>query len=230
MLVPLALLCFRKERLARLTPLLRVLAYVWLATFAYGFAIAAAVGSINAAVFELVQYLVPMLGGIWLAQQELPLEGAARRLTAIVLPCARGRRLYTGSSSGSSPRLGTRCGSRARDSPRRRMPLPFAMRVFSTLNSPGPQRILRADDAAHVAALAPAQHLDVAALRRSRRRAAADLIREAWVGLLVGTLVYLLMSPRRFAALPALAALRDPCSDFSSPVCPRCSARDRTPT
>jgi len=69
MLVPLALLCFRKERLARLTPLLRVLAYVWLATFAYGFAIAAAVGSINAAVFELVQYLVPMLGGIWLAQQ-----------------------------------------------------------------------------------------------------------------------------------------------------------------
>jgi hypothetical protein len=87
------------------------------------------------------------------------------------------------------------------------MPLPFAMRVFSTLNSPGP--------AADFFALTMLLTLPLLRLRNiwtwplfAALGAALllTLIREAWVGLLVGTLVYLLMSPRRFAALPALAA------------------------
>ena len=57
MLLPLVFACLKKERMARLTPPLRVLVYVWCGTFAYGFVIAAAFGNISAAAFEMLQYL-----------------------------------------------------------------------------------------------------------------------------------------------------------------------------
>jgi hypothetical protein len=206
MLLPLAFFVFRKERLARLAPAFRVLAYMWLATFAYGFLIAVAVGSLNAAAFELVQYLVPMLAGLWLAGQELPIAPAMRRLSLIVLPCAAIVALYGIAQWISPPPWDVMWVEGAQFSSVGN-PVPFQMRIFATLNSPGPA----ADFFALTMVLAaPALRFTrlwswplLAALGAALM---LTLVREAWVGLIVGVAVYLLASPRRFRALPAFIA------------------------
>jgi len=65
--LPLALVALRPERLARIPSALKVLACVWVATFAYGLMLAVLFGNLAAGVYETIQYLVPMLAGLWLA-------------------------------------------------------------------------------------------------------------------------------------------------------------------
>ena len=46
-------------------------ACVWVATFGYGLMLSVLKGNIAAGVYESVQYLVPMLAGLWLAGSDL---------------------------------------------------------------------------------------------------------------------------------------------------------------
>jgi hypothetical protein len=204
MLLPFVFFCFKKERLARLSPLLRTLSYIWAATFAYGFLIAAAFGSFNAAAFELLQYLVPMLAGIWLAGQGLPVRETLRRLALIVLPCAAIVAAYGLMQWVSPPPWDVMWVdgshfSAAGDA------VPFGMRVFSTLNSPGP-----AADFFAVTMIFTLPFLRFRALWTWPLMAALGaalmltMIREAWVGLIVGVTMYLVVSPRRLRAVPSL--------------------------
>jgi putative inorganic carbon (HCO3(-)) transporter len=205
LLLPLAFVCFKRERLVRLAPLLRICAYAWLAIFAYGFVLAAAVGSVGAAGFECVEYLVPMLGGIWLAGQDLPVVPSLRRLGIIILPCAGVVALY-GLFQWAQPPGWDVMWVQGADFVSVGNPVPFAMRVFSTLNSPG-----TAGDFCALTIVLALPLLRVRALWVWPFVAALGatllltLVREAWIALLVGTLAYLAVSPKRLRALPSLA-------------------------
>ena len=93
-MLPLAFLALRPERWARLTRVMRWLSCLWVATFGYGFLIAVVSGTIGAAAFTLLEYLVPMLAGIWIAGLDISLDAALRRMFSIVLPCATLVALY----------------------------------------------------------------------------------------------------------------------------------------
>jgi putative inorganic carbon (HCO3(-)) transporter len=206
-LLPLALFVFKKERFARLAPVVRYAAYVWIATFGYGFLLAAAVGSVGAAAFEFVQYLAPMLAGIWLAGQDMPAPAALRRLAQIVLPCAGIVAVYGIIQWVQPPPWDVLWveGSRfvAADSP-----VPFGMRVFSTLNSPGPAADFFACTMIFALPLVRLRRVWVWPLMAAMGAALLlTLIREAWVALVVGTAVYLIVSPKRLNAVPTLLVL-----------------------
>jgi putative inorganic carbon (HCO3(-)) transporter len=205
MLLPLALVCFRAERMARLTRPLRILAWIWLATFTYGFLIAFAIGNVDAAGVALVQYLVPMLAGIWLAGQGLSVKQTLRRLAVIILPCAALIATY-GLFQWVQPPPWDVLWVQGSDFYIVGDPVPFAMRVFSTLNSPG-----TAGDffALTIVLLLPWLRLRSVWVWPLLTALGAALLltltREAWVGLVVGVVVYLVASPRRLATAPLLA-------------------------
>jgi putative inorganic carbon (HCO3(-)) transporter len=205
MLLPLAFVALRKSRLERLSRTFRVLAYIWIGTFLYGFVIAAAIGTLSAAAFELVQYLVPMLAGIWLAGQSLPVMTVLKRTGVIILACAAIVAIY-GVAQWVQPPPWDVMWVQGSDFVSAGPPTPFAMRVFATLNSPGP-----AGDF-----FALTMILAIPLLRFGRvwtwpllaalgAALLLSMIREAWVGLIVGTFVYLIASPRRLATIPPLA-------------------------
>jgi hypothetical protein len=206
LLVPLVFVCFRPERRARMTPLFRNLAYIWVGAFIYGALIAGAVGSLGAAAFELVQFLTPMLAGIWLAGQELDVTRALRRVSVIILPLAGVVAVY-GLFQWLQPPPWDVLWVQGSDFVSVGSPTPFAMRVFATLNAPGP-----AADFFTLTILLALPFLRIKRLWAWPLVIALGaallltMIREAWVGLLVGMIVYLLLSPKRFTAVPSLAA------------------------
>jgi putative inorganic carbon (HCO3(-)) transporter len=206
MVLPLAFVSFKKERLARLTSAMKMFAWIWAAVFVYGFMVAAAFGVISAAGFELIQYLIPMIAGVWIAGQPLPVKQTAHRIALIILPLASVAGVYGVLQWISPPPwdvlwvLGSGFDSAG-------APEPFVMRVFSTLNAPGP--------AADFFTLAILLSLPVIRLKKAwtwpllgvlGAALLLTLVREAWIGLIFGTILYLIFSPRRFAALPSLAA------------------------
>lgn len=205
LMLPFALVCFRPERWARLSPLFRFAAYGWLAAFAYALAVGAVTGVFSAAAFEFVEYLLPPLAGIWLAGQQLPVTECLKRLVLIFAPCAALIAIY-GLFQWVQPPPWDVMWVQGADFVSIGDPSPFVMRVFSTLNAPEP--------AADFFALTIVMLLPRLRLRTlwiwpllSVLGAALllTMIREAWVALVIGSLVYLIVSPRRFAVLPSLA-------------------------
>ena len=204
-LLPLMLFALKKERWARLSPAMRVLVYIWCGTFVYGFLTAAAFGTLAAAAFELLQYLVPALAGIWIAGQGLDANETMRRLALILLPSA-GIVAFYGLIQWVQPPPWDVMWVEGAHFTGADSPVPFGMRIFSTLNSPGTLgdyiaiimvfalpflRLKRVWIWPLLAALAGALLL--------------TLVREAWVALVVGAVVYLALSPKRLRAVPPLA-------------------------
>jgi hypothetical protein len=202
--LPLALFCFRPERRARFSPALKFFGWVWLAVFGYGLLVAAAVGNIMAGLYETIQYLVPMLVGFWLAGSELDDLQIMRRLTRIVLVIGGVVAAY-GIVQFVQPPPWDVLWIEGGKYVAMGQPVPFGLRIFSTLNAAGPA----ADFFALTAIFAlpfcrlkniwiwPFMGLVTCALLLT-------LVRASWIALAVGVIVYLCMSPSRFRTLPFL--------------------------
>jgi putative inorganic carbon (HCO3(-)) transporter len=205
LLLPLVWVCFKRERLARLTPFFRYLAYIWAAIFIYGFLVGAVFGVVSAAGFSLVEYLVPMLAGIWLAGQALPVTTALRRLAIIILPCAGIVALY-GLLQWVQPPPWDVLWVQGSEFISVGDPVPFAMRIFSTLNSPGTAGDFFALTIVLALPFLRFRNLWAWPLVSAIGGALLlTLVREAWVGLVVGMIVYLVLNPRRLSLVPSLA-------------------------
>jgi len=135
--LPLALVCFRRERLARMTPAFKICLAVWLAVFAYGFLVAAFFENTSAGAFSLVQYLVPVIPGIWLAGQEISSAACLRRLVAVAVPIGAIVAVY-GLFQYVAPASWDVLWIEGSQFTSAGLPVPFGLRIFSTLNSPGP--------------------------------------------------------------------------------------------
>jgi putative inorganic carbon (HCO3(-)) transporter len=85
-------------------------------------------------------------------------------------------------------------------------PVPFAMRIFSTLNSTGPAADFFAIGIIFALPFCRVKNVWVWPLMTLLGCALLlTLVREAWVGLVVGVVIYLAVSPARFRTLPFLA-------------------------
>ena len=203
--LPLALVALRPDRLARIAPALKLLACVWVATFGYGLILSFLFGNVAAGVYASIQYLVPMLAGLWLAGSDLDDAQLMRRLSRIVLPLALVISGYAVAqfvnpapwdvlwiTGGNFTSMGD--------------PSPFGLRVFSTLNSTGP-----AADFFGICIIFSLPFLRLRSVWVWPLIAALGsallltLVREAWVALVVGATAYLVLSPLRFRAAPFLA-------------------------
>jgi putative inorganic carbon (hco3(-)) transporter len=203
--IPFIFVCFRPERLARLTPAFKLFAGVWIGAFAYGLLIAAAVGNTFAGVYETVQYLVPMLAGLWLAGSDLDDLLLMRRLTKIVLifgAVVAGYGIVQWIAPPPWDVLWIQGGKYISMGE----PVPYGLRIFSTLNSAGPA----ADFFAIMLILAlpfcrlknvwvwPFVTLLGGALL-------ITLVRSSWIALIIGVGVYLFVSPARMRTIPFIA-------------------------
>jgi hypothetical protein len=204
-MIPMMFYALRKERLARIAPVFKLFAVVWTVTFAYGFLVSAFAGNVSAGAFEAVQYIFPMLAGIWLAGEDIPDRKLISQLSTVALIFGGLVALY-GCAQFVNPMpwdvLWVTGGHFSSDG----NPVPFQMRVFSTLNQAGP--------AADFFVAVIITTLPSISLRRawiwpflSMLGAALllTLVRTSWIGLVIGVIVYLLLSPRRFRAMPFLA-------------------------
>lgn len=204
LVMPLALFCLRKGRLLRIGALFKRFSFIWIGTFGYGFVIAAALDNLGAATFSLAQYLVPMIAGIWLAGQDISPALAFRRLCVILFPCALLVALYGVFQWVDPPPWDVMWidGSGFNSAFN---PVPFGMRVFSTLNSPQPAADFCALTMVLLFPLVRFKNVWTWPLIGALGSALLlTLVREAWVGLIVGIVAYLVLSPRRLLALPAI--------------------------
>jgi hypothetical protein len=205
MMIPFALVCFRPERLARLSPLFRFALYAWAIAFLYALAVGAVVGVFSASAFEFVEYLFPVLAGIWLAGQELSVTQSLRRLVWIFVPCAAAVAIY-GLFQWMQPPPWDVMWVQGSDFQSVGDPSPFVMRLFSTLNAPEPAADFFALMIVLVLPLLRLRTLWVWPLLSVLGAALLlSMIREAWVAVTLGSIAYLVMSPRRLAVLPSLA-------------------------
>jgi len=200
--LPLALVALRPERLARIPSALKVLACVWVATFAYGLMLAVLFGNLAAGVYETIQYLVPMLAGLWLAGSDLDDARLMRRLSWVVLPLAAVVAAY-GIVQFVQPAPWDALWINGGNFTSMGEAVPFGLRIFSTLNSTGP--------AADFFGMCIIFSLPFLRLRSVwvwplitalGSALLLTLVREAWVGLLAGAAAYLVWSPQRVRALP----------------------------
>ena len=203
--LPLVFICFRPERIARMTSAFKMFAWVWFAVFAYGLIVALYVGNTNAALYEATQYLVPMLMGIWLAGDEIENPRLMGRISVVLMIFGGLVALY-GLAQFVNPPAWDALWLQGGGYQSMGVAEPFRIRVFSTLNSAGPA----GDFFAAVIILA----LPFFDLKRvwvwpfAGALGAAlllTLVRSSWIGLVVGCIAYLLMSPRRFRAIPFIA-------------------------
>lgn len=198
-----ALVCFRRERVSRITSTYKVFGVLWVGTFTLGFLLAISRGNLLAGAYEFVQYVTPMLVGFWLAGQDIDREAMLRRVAVIMLPLGGIVAAYGLIQFVQPPPwdvlwvLGSEFQSSVGD------PGPFTMRIFATLASPWPAAdffaftILLALPFFRIRAvwLWPLVVMLTAALLLS-------LVREAWIGLIVGGVTYVVISPRRSRTLP----------------------------
>ena len=207
LMVPFVVWCFRPERLARLSPMFRFAAYAWAIAFVYALGVGAVAGAFSAAAFEFVQYLFPMLAGIWLAGQDIPVAQCLQRLVRIVLPCAGVVAAY-GLAQWVQPPPWDVMWVQGSEFVSVGDPSPFVMRVFSTLNAPEPAADFFALTIVLVLPLLRLRSLWAWPLVGALGAALLlTMIREAWVAVVLGSIVYLAVSPRRLAVLPSLAVL-----------------------
>jgi hypothetical protein len=205
----LAIPAFQPAALKRLSPAFRIFAWVWLGSFAYGFLIAVVGGNLFAGAYSAVQFTAPMVVGIWLAGRDIDNAELARRVSGIVLVFAGIVAVYGLVQFVAPPPwdalwvIGGEFGSMG-------APVPFGLRVFSTLNSSGP-----AADFFDLAIILALPLLGIS-LRKiwlwplvTALGAALllTLVRASWVGLVVGVVVYLVASPRRVRAVPFIAVI-----------------------
>lgn len=204
MLLPLAILALRSDRLARVTNTFKLLALVWLATFTYGLLVGFANGNFAAALFSFIQYTLPMSVGLWLAGQPVEISMGLRRVSIILLIYGSIVAFY-GIAQYINPPPWDVNWVLLSDFTSSGAPEPFSMRIFSTLNSTGP--------CADFLAIVIIMSLRFFRLRGlwvlpiSAALAAAlllTLVRASWIAMVLGMIVYLILSPRRLNTFPIL--------------------------
>jgi putative inorganic carbon (HCO3(-)) transporter len=200
--IPLALIVFRRDRVARLTPAFKMFAWVWLGAFAYAFLIALVSGSIFAAAYEAQQYLVPMLIGLWLAGVDVDQKTLMKRLSFILLTLAGVIAIY-GLAQFVAPAPWDVLWIEGGQYTSMGAAVPFGLRIFSTLNSAGPAADFFALSIVFALPFCRIQTIWVWALMTLIGGALlVTLVRASWIAGICGVVVYLFASPRRFQTLP----------------------------
>jgi putative inorganic carbon (HCO3(-)) transporter len=206
-LLPLAVLVLLDGSLARLRGSLRLLVYLWLASFGYALVVGVLGGSLLGAVYQFAQFVLPLGLGVLLATRAgspLPVFVHLSRVTLWLGVATSFYAIYQYVSpppwdvywvnNSGLVTIGT--------------PEPFGLRAFGTLNSP-----VTLADYLTISVLLTLPRLRISrwpllvALVPCTVALALTFVRASWIALIVGFVVYAIFSPRRGPALAAVASV-----------------------
>lgn len=197
-LIPLVGIVFKAARRNTLSYGFKLAGWLWVAGFAYGLVVGWLSGKLFGAIYESSLFLLPLLIGLWIATMDAVLARRTfRRFVDSALVLAFVTSIY-GIFQYVAPPPWDAYWMENSGLNSIGHPLPFEVRVFSTLNSP----LMFADFIA-ITMLLTLHRLDkksvwltvplfacVAALTLT-------LVRTAWLELAIGVIVFLCLNPRR---------------------------------
>lgn len=206
-LLPLIVPVVRNASSPKLSLAFKALSYFWLFGFLYALVVAFASGGKLGALYQFINFVFPLVCGLWLLTRPTPRDESFEQLTTTFLWLGGILGVYGIYQFVAPPPWdvawvnNTNINSIG-------VAQPYGLRVFSTLNSPG--------TASFFFTFAVLLNLHKLSLRRplvllpvacSIAALALTNVRSAWLALAVGAVVYLVLSPKRGPALGALAVL-----------------------
>ena len=202
-LIPLAVGALR--RWSAVPAAMRIVAWLWLGAFAYGLVVAVTSGSAPAGAYTFAQFTLPLAAGLWASTIADP-QNAYRRFAVAAVAFGAVSSLYAIVEYVALPPWDAYWMQNA-DIGSMGQPLPYQVRVFGTLNAPGPF----ADFA--MIALLLAAGAGMRPLRATLNVAvivaafALSSVRSAWVACVLGLATYVALSPRPLRTIAALGAV-----------------------
>jgi hypothetical protein len=194
----------------RLPGALAVAAWLWVGAFGYGLALAMAnQGQWLSGLYAFLNFVVPAGIGLWIAADEAPFSCAYLRVTRVLFAATTFAAVYGIVQWALVPpwdadwlRGVISEGSRSYG-----YAVPFQIRVFSVLNSPGPfGNFMAAMLLLALPRLSPTRPLLLVQIPVWLIAFGLSLDRSGWLMFAVGTLVYLAFAPRRLTLLATLGS------------------------
>ncbi len=203
-ILPLIPYALQSRALARVPKIFKTFAIVWNVTLLYGLTVAALGGNGAAGLYEFAQYDIPLVFGLWLAGQSVESSVAANRIIVTLLVMVGIAGAY-GVAQWIYPQPWDVLWIQGSGTISMGDPVPFSLRIFSTLNSAGPAAdifaicIILALPLLRLRSITPVVVVPILAAALM-----LTLVREAWLGLVLGFLTYLFASPKRLRVVPYL--------------------------
>lgn len=182
----------------------RILCYAWLCAFSYALVVAFAAGGRFDALYQFAGFCLPLVCGAWIVTRRVPRSKSFAQLTNTFLAIGAFCGLY-GIYQYVAPPPWDVAWVNFSGLVSVGVPEPFGLRVFSTLNSPGTASFFFV-----FVILLGLHKLDlrrpwpVIAVTACVAALALTNVRSAWLALVVGIVVFFLVSPKRVRSLVAV--------------------------
>lgn len=184
-----------------------ILGWVWLGGFTFSLAVAATTGSITAALYSYLQFFLPAIFALWIATLAIPIRVLYDKIATFSLWLATPVALYGALQFASPPAWDVAWMLSAKITSIG-VPLPFQLRPFSTLNGPGTfADFLVAVILLNLPRLRSPKPLMLGQMGLLLGVLAVTMVRSNWIALVIGVVVYVVLSPGRVKNLTLLAGV-----------------------
>jgi putative inorganic carbon (HCO3(-)) transporter len=205
-LIPLAVLFIYSGAVTRLPRALKVSSWLWLGAFGPALVVGIGMGNGSAALYEFLTFALPPSLGSWLATQDLRTGDVYERIAGFLLWLSIPICIY-GAWQFAAPPPWDADWMRHVNMSSIGQPLPYQLRPFSTLNSPGPfADFLTAAIIFNLPRLRATRPLDLVAFALCIATLVLTMVRSNWIALIVAVLCYLSLTPMRGRNLMVMAA------------------------
>ncbi len=189
-----------------INPAMRVLGWCWIGTNGYGFAIGIVSGNGLPTVASFVQFMAPLIFGLWLASNQIATPKTYDRVAEFVLWCAALASVY-GIAQYVSPTPWDAAWVIASGLTSIGSPEPFGLRIFSVMSSAAPFA-----DFLVIALLMNLPRLRISPLPLAQYTCCTfalllTQVRADWIALGVGLLYYVCCTQRRGSVLQNVGAV-----------------------
>ncbi|HTJ27011.1 MAG TPA: O-antigen ligase family protein [Candidatus Limnocylindria bacterium] len=206
-LVPFALPFIYGKRLTKLPFPMLVLGWIWFGGFTFSLAVSVTTGNTFAALYSFAQFCLPAIFGFWVSSLSISVRDLFERVAIFMLWLATPLALYGALQFASPPPWDVTWMLYAKITSIG-VPLPFQLRPFSTLNSPG----IFADFLVmtimfNLPRLRTMKPLAMGQLAFCMAVLILTMVRSDWIALVIGVVAYIIMSPQRAKNLTIMAGV-----------------------
>jgi hypothetical protein len=211
MLLPIAIFVYKRRRKLGGTDFVKVAA-IWTIAFVYAFIVGVAQTLVLPGMYGLALFLLPVLVGAWFVVQDEPLAKSFSRLSRDLFWFGAVAGVYAIVQFVFAPPWDTawmiNINSTAFGQPER-----FGIRAFSVMNSPGTYAEFTAFCLLlNLPNLRPGRVWSLGAAMVMIVGLLLTLVRSAWIGFVLGAIVFAILSPRRRAAIASLLTVSVTCA------------------
>jgi hypothetical protein len=184
-----------------------ILGWVWFGGFTFSLAVAATTGSISAALYAYLQFFLPAIFALWVSTLNVPIRVLYDRIATFSLWLATPVALYGAMQFAAPPAWDVAWMLSAKITSIG-VPLPFQLRPFSTLNGPGTfADFLVAVILLNLPRLRSPKPLLLGQMALLLGVLAVTMVRSNWIALVIGVVVYVVLSPGRLKNLTLLGGV-----------------------